>query len=140
MSFEFKQVDVFSAVSCLGNPICVFLTSEGLATDDMQRIANWTNLSETTFLSPSKVADYKVRIFTPNEELPFAGHPTLGSAWSYWEFTKSQKKIYSRSVLMELLKLKKWINGYPLLCLSSPLATPSQSPGNRTGFEYSGSS
>ena len=107
MSFEFKQVDVFSADSCQGNPVCVFLTSDGLSTKDMQRIANWTNLSETTFISPSKVADYKVRIFTPNEELPFAGHPTLGSAWAYWEFTNSTKNILLQECAFGIVEIKK---------------------------------
>jgi len=77
------QVDVFTEEPCLGNPVAVVLDAEGLSTEEMQRFANWTNLSETTFLLPSEAADYKVRIFTPERELPFAGHPTLGSchAW-----------------------------------------------------------
>ena len=66
----------------MGNPVCVFLESEGLNAEDMQKIARWTNLSETTFVSRSEKADYKVRIFTPLNELPFAGHPTLGTAWA----------------------------------------------------------
>ena len=82
MNYAFQQVDVFSAKACMGNPVCVFLESDGLSTDDMQKIARWTNLSETTFVSPSSKADYKVRIFTPLNELPFAGHPTLGTAWA----------------------------------------------------------
>lgn len=82
MNYPFQQVDVFSKDSCLGNPVAVFLDSEGLSTENMQRIARWTNLSETTFVSSSKQADYRLRIFTPQCELPFAGHPTLGSAWA----------------------------------------------------------
>lgn len=85
MKYPFRQVDVFSSKACFGNPVAVFLESEGLSTEEMQRIARWTNLSETTFVSKSKVADYKVRIFTPLEELPFAGHPTLGTAWALKE-------------------------------------------------------
>ena len=81
----FAQVDVFTTVACLGNPVAVVLDGTGLATEDMQRFANWTNLSETTFVLPptSPAADYRVRIFTPALELPFAGHPTLGTchAW-----------------------------------------------------------
>jgi PhzF family phenazine biosynthesis protein len=81
----FAQVDVFTTVACLGNPVAVVLDGAGLATEDMQRFANWTNLSETTFVLPptSPAADYRVRIFTPALELPFAGHPTLGTchAW-----------------------------------------------------------
>lgn len=77
---RFKQVDVFTARPFFGNPVAVVIDSEGLETAQMQRIAGWTNLSETTFLVPSRVADYRVRIFTPRRELPFAGHPTIGSA------------------------------------------------------------
>jgi PhzF family phenazine biosynthesis protein len=81
----FAQVDVFTTVACLGNPVAVVLDGAGLATEDMQRFASWTNLSETTFVLPptSSAADYRVRIFTPALELPFAGHPTLGTchAW-----------------------------------------------------------
>jgi PhzF family phenazine biosynthesis protein len=81
----FAQVDVFTTVACLGNPVAVVLDGAGLATEDMQRFARWTNLSETTFVLPPTTADadYRVRIFTPATELPFAGHPTLGTchAW-----------------------------------------------------------
>jgi PhzF family phenazine biosynthesis protein len=79
---QFAQVDVFSAVPYRGNPVAVILGADGLADEQMARIANWTNLSETTFvLSPTDpAADYRLRIFTPHRELPFAGHPTLGSA------------------------------------------------------------
>ena len=77
---RFKQVDVFTERPFLGNPVAVLLDGEGLETEEMQRIARWTNLSETTFVLPSKEADYRLRIFTPGEELPFAGHPTVGSA------------------------------------------------------------
>jgi PhzF family phenazine biosynthesis protein len=77
---RFKQVDVFTAKPFRGNPVAVVIDAEGLDAETMQRIARWTNLSETTFLLPSRVADYRLRIFTPLQELPFAGHPTLGSA------------------------------------------------------------
>ena len=77
----FHQVDVFSAVPFKGNPLAVVAAADGLDDAQMQAIANWTNLSETTFLSRPQepTADYRVRIFTPERELPFAGHPTLGS-------------------------------------------------------------
>ncbi len=82
---QFKQVDVFTAKPYFGNPLAVVLDGGGLNTEQMQRFAHWTNLSETTFLLPpvNAAADYAVRIFTPTFELPFAGHPTLGSchAW-----------------------------------------------------------
>jgi PhzF family phenazine biosynthesis protein len=84
-SRPFAQVDVFSAVPYQGNPVAVVLDGDGLTTEEMQRVANWTNLSETTFVLPPAhpAADYRVRIFTPAEELPFAGHPTIGTchAW-----------------------------------------------------------
>src|SRR5687768_7211964 len=76
----FKQVDVFTGRPFYGNPVAVVIGAEELETEDMQRIAGWTNLSETTFLLPSSNADYRLRIFTPRQELPFAGHPTIGSA------------------------------------------------------------
>jgi PhzF family phenazine biosynthesis protein len=79
-AFPFKQVDVFTDKPFLGNPVAVVIGAEGLDTQAMQRIACWTNLSETTFLLKSDVADYRLRIFTPRQELPFAGHPTIGSA------------------------------------------------------------
>ena len=81
----FVQVDVFAAAPYLGNPVAVVLNAEGLSTEEMQRFAHWTNLSETTFVLPPTRAEaaYRVRIFTPTRELPFAGHPTLGTghAW-----------------------------------------------------------
>lgn len=82
---RFDQLDVFSAVACRGNPLAVVHDAQGLSEARMAEFARWTNLSETTFLLPpgDPRADYRVRIFTPGGELPFAGHPTLGScrAW-----------------------------------------------------------
>ena len=81
----FRQLDVFATGPYSGNPLAVVVNGDGLSAEDMQRFANWTNLSETTFLLPptDDAADYRVRIFTTTWELPFAGHPTLGScaAW-----------------------------------------------------------
>ena len=78
----FKQVDVFSSLPFMGNPLAVVLDADGLDTAQMQAIARWTGLSETTFvLAPrDPAADYRVRIFSPETEFPFAGHPTLGTA------------------------------------------------------------
>ncbi len=83
----FVQVDVFGAEPFLGNPLAVVLGAQGLSDAQMRRVASWTNLSETTFvLPPTRVgADYRVRIFTPAEELAFAGHPTLGTAHAWLE-------------------------------------------------------
>jgi len=80
MALRFKQVDVFTDRPFYGNPVAVVIGAEALGTAEMQRIAGWTNLSETTFLLKSSKADYRLRIFTPRQELPFAGHPTIGSA------------------------------------------------------------
>jgi len=80
-------VDVFTEEPYLGNPLAVVGDAEGLTSEQMQQFANWTNLSETTFLLPPTHpdADYSVRIFTASEEFPFAGHPTLGSAHAWLE-------------------------------------------------------
>ena len=87
----FKQVDVFTDTPYLGNPLAVVLDGSDLSTEDMQHFAHWTNLSETTFLLPPSPeaaaagADYQVRIFTTAYEMPFAGHPTLGSCHAWLE-------------------------------------------------------
>ncbi len=88
----FAQVDVFGSGQLTGNPVAVVLDGTGLDTDSMQRFANWTNLSETTFVLPptAAAADYRVRIFTPTLELPFAGHPTLGTCHAWAEHTGRQ--------------------------------------------------
>jgi PhzF family phenazine biosynthesis protein len=86
-SRRFQQVDVFTESPYLGNPLAVVLDGDGLSTEQMQHFAAWTQLSETTFVLPPTHADadYRVRIFTPGAELPFAGHPTLGTcaAWRH---------------------------------------------------------
>jgi PhzF family phenazine biosynthesis protein len=87
----FKQVDVFTATPYRGNPLAVVLDGSDLDTATMQHFTNWTNLSECTFLLPpttegaAQGADYRVRIFCPGRELPFAGHPTLGSCHAWLE-------------------------------------------------------
>ena len=89
----FAQVDVFSPTPYLGNPLAVILDATGLSDEQMQDIARWTNLSETTFVLPptsdgadgADGADYRVRIFTPGGEVPFGGHPTLGTAHAWLE-------------------------------------------------------
>lgn len=87
----FQQVDVFTATPYRGNPVAVVLDGTGLDTATMQHFTNWTNLSECTFLLPptpegaAAGADYRVRIFCPGRELPFAGHPTLGSCHAWLE-------------------------------------------------------
>ena len=84
---QFRQVDVFAEEPFVGNPVAVVHGADGLADEEMRLFARWTNLSETTFLLPptDERADYRVRIFTPAQELPFAGHPTLGTAHAWLE-------------------------------------------------------
>ncbi|MEV4107938.1 PhzF family phenazine biosynthesis protein [Nonomuraea sp. NPDC049695] len=83
----FTEVDVFTATPYQGNALAVVLDGEGLTAEEMQRFASWTNLAETTFLLPPSTpeADYRVRIFTASVELPFAGHPTLGTCHAWLE-------------------------------------------------------
>ena len=87
MERRFRQVDVFTTEPGLGNGLAVVLDGDGLSTEAMQRFATWTNLSETTFVvpPPDPAADYAVRIFTPTAEIPFAGHPTLGTCHAWLE-------------------------------------------------------
>jgi PhzF family phenazine biosynthesis protein len=87
VSRSFRQVDVFATKAYAGNPVAVVLDGSGLDDEELQRFARWTNLSETTFvLAPNDAAaDYRVRIFTPTQELPFAGHPTLGTCHAWLE-------------------------------------------------------
>ncbi len=94
MRRSYKVVDVFSGKPMRGNPLAVVLDADGLSSEDMQRIAGWTNLSETTFVLPptSPAASYRLRIFTPRSEPPFAGHPTLGSAFAIVEAGKAVPK------------------------------------------------
>mmetsp|Transcript_8710 Transcript_8710/g.10888 ORF Transcript_8710/g.10888 Transcript_8710/m.10888 type:complete len:298 (+) Transcript_8710:965-1858(+) len=93
-SRRFKQVDVFTNKRFKGNPVAVFFDAGDLNSEEMQAIAKWTNLSETTFvLKPTnEEADYKVRIFTPGRELPFAGHPTIGTCFALIESGLIQPK------------------------------------------------
>ena len=87
MAREFRQVDVFTSAPFLGNPVAVVLDGEGLDDQSLQTVARWTNVSETTFVLPptEDEADYRLRIFTPSRELPFAGHPTLGTCHAWLE-------------------------------------------------------
>ena len=110
---KFKQVDVFTERPFLGNPVAVVIGAEGLDAATMQRIAGWTNLSETTFLLKSDKADYRLRIFTPRQELPFAGHPTIGSAHAALESgfvsRKSSLKQECGAGILDLTVEDNWI-------------------------------
>ena len=93
----FRQVDVFTRRPFFGNPVAVILDGSDLTTDQMQQIAQWTNLSETTFVLPpdDPAASYRVRIFTPRAELPFAGHPTLGTAHAVLDAGLAQRQWHA---------------------------------------------
>ena len=98
-SHDFVQFDVFSTDAFTGNPLAVINDADDLSDEQMQNIARWTGLSETAFLctpDDGSSADYKVRIFTPERELPFAGHPTLGAAFAWQSFTGTEKKEMSQ--------------------------------------------
>lgn len=99
MHHEFFEVDVFATGAFNGNALAVITGADGLSSEQMQAIANWTNFSETTFLlEPHDArADYRVRIFTPYEEFDFAGHPTLGSA-ATWRALGNQPREEGRIV------------------------------------------
>ncbi|CCF60623.1 hypothetical protein KAFR_0L00160 [Kazachstania africana CBS 2517] len=101
LKVPFKQVDVFTNKPFKGNPVavvsCLDISEDEITTEQLQNIAIWTNISETTFLFKPKDPshDYKLRIFAPTNELPFAGHPTVGSCKAFMEFTGAKKsKIY----------------------------------------------
>lgn len=121
---KFKQVDVFTRVPFFGNPVAVVLEGEGLNAEQMQHIAAWTNLSETTFVLPpsSAAADYLLRIFTPRAELPFAGHPTIGSAHAVLEagIAKAKDGRLRQECAAGILDLQ--VDG-DMLWLDSPPAT-----------------
>lgn len=112
-TYPFYQIDVFTDKGFLGNPLAVIValdTALPIPNDEqMQKIANWTNLSETTFLLPPTdptKADYKVRIFTPNVELSFAGHPTIGTCRAFLEYTRSKKKSVVQECEAGLVELQ----------------------------------
>ena len=132
MPRSFRQVDVFTTTPCLGNPVAVVLDGYGLNEDDMQRFARWTNLSETTFVIPPTAngADYQVRILTPTRELPFAGHPTLGTchAWLSAGGTASQDGVIVQQCGAGLVPIRQTADGLafaaPPLLRSGPVDEP----------------
>ncbi len=130
MSRPFRQVDVFTEQAYRGNPVAVVGAGADLDTETMRAFARWTNLSETTFLLPptDPAADYRVRIFTPVTELPFAGHPTLGSAHAWLELGGAPAK--AGTVVQEcgvgLVQIRRTPTGLafaaPALIRSGPVA------------------
>jgi PhzF family phenazine biosynthesis protein len=127
---NFKQVDVFTGVPYLGNPLAVVLDGGGLSDDEMQHFAHWTNLSETTFLLPPQddSADYRVRIFTPGAELSFAGHPTLGSchAWLQAGGKPRGRDYIVQECKVGLVKIRR--DGLRLAFAAPPLKRADPSP------------
>jgi PhzF family phenazine biosynthesis protein len=115
VSRRFSQVDVFTSTPYRGNPVAVVLDADGLPAEVMQEFANWTNLSETTFVLPPAEpgADYRVRIFTPAAELPFAGHPTLGTchAWLAAGGTPRQPEVIVQECEAGLVTLRRTPDG-----------------------------
>jgi PhzF family phenazine biosynthesis protein len=106
----FKQVDVFTARPYYGNPLAVVVDGADLSTEEMQHFTNWTNLSECTFVLPptQPQADYKVRIFCPGRELPFAGHPTLGTCHAWLEAGgKPKSEFIVQECGVGLVKIKR---------------------------------
>lgn len=129
---RFKQVDVFTRTPFRGNPVAVVLDGDALDGEQMQRIAGWTNLSETTFvLAPgAPQADYRLRIFTPRAELPFAGHPTIGSAHAVLEagIVKPKNGTFRQECGAGVLDLSREGN---LIFVKAPPAEVSELPAEK---------
>ncbi len=120
----FKQVDVFTDRAYYGNPLGVVLDGTGLSQEQMQHFTNWTNLSECTFLLPPTHADadYKVRIFCPGRELPFAGHPTLGTCHAWLEAGGKPKAAHIvQECGVGLIKIKRDVASGRLAFAAPPL-------------------
>ena len=128
----FRQVDVFTTEPYRGNPVAVVLDADGLTAAQMQQFANWTNLSETTFVLPPSEpgADYQVRIFTPGTELPFAGHPTLGTchAWLTAGGVPQQPDVIVQQCAAGLVRIRRRPEGLafaaPPLLREGPVDEP----------------
>ncbi len=109
----FMQVDVFTDTAYFGNPVAVVLEATGLSDEQMQQVASWANLSETTFVLPpaDSRADYRVRIFTPVNELPFAGHPTLGTAHAWLAYSGQDKQEITQECASGLVRVRRGDGG-----------------------------
>jgi PhzF family phenazine biosynthesis protein len=130
MRRRFRQVDVFTDVPYAGNPVAVVLDAEDLSAADMQRVASWTNLSETTFVLPPVApgASYRLRIFTPSRELPFAGHPTLGSCHAWLETSGASGSVFIQECPAGLIPIRRTTAGLafaaPPLLREGPVDEP----------------
>ena len=139
MTRPFTQVDVFTTTPYRGNPVAVVLDADGLPAAQMQRFANWMNLSETTFVLPpaDPGADYRVRIFTPATELPFAGHPTLGTchAWLGAGGTPREAGVIVQECQAGLVRVRRGADGLafaaPPVLRDGPLADGPAGAGGR---------
>ena len=131
---QFRQVDVFAEEPFVGNPVAVVHGADGLADEEMRLFARWTNLSETTFLLPptDERADYRVRIFTAMQELPFAGHPTLGTAHAWLEAggPPARRDVIVQECPAGLITLRRAATGLafraPSTLRSGPVGEPTQ--------------
>jgi PhzF family phenazine biosynthesis protein len=127
---RFSQVDVFTTTPYLGNPVAVVLEGNGLTDEAMRQFANWTNLSETTFILPptAEGADYRVRIFTPSVELPFAGHPTLGTCHAWLAAGGTGNDVITQECAAGLIPVRHTPDGLafaaPPLIRSGPVDEP----------------
>jgi PhzF family phenazine biosynthesis protein len=125
-----NHVDVFTTTPYAGNPVAVVMDGDGLDTQEMQRVANWMNLSETTFLLPptDPDADYRVRIFTPVAELPFAGHPTLGTCHAWLAVSGNDADVVVQECRAGLVRVRRTTAGLafeaPPLVRSGPVDEP----------------
>jgi len=130
MQRRFVQVDVFTDTPYFGNPVAVVLDGDGLSDEEMQRFARWTNLSETTFVLPPTTpeADYRVRIFTPVAELPFAGHPTLGTCHAWRAATGAAQDVVTQERAAGLVAVRQTEDGLafaaPPVIRSGPVDEP----------------
>jgi PhzF family phenazine biosynthesis protein len=121
------QVDVFTETAYFGNPVGVVLEATGISDDEMQQVASWANLSETTFVLPPTEggADYRVRIFTPVTELPFAGHPTLGTAHAWLAYSGRANDEITQQCASGLVRIRRGAGGLafaaPPLVRSGPV-------------------
>lgn len=127
MKRRIMELDVFGRSPLSGNPLAVVLDAEGLTTEQMQAFASWINYSETTFVGQTPAADYALRIFTPRAELPFAGHPSVGTAWAlhYAGALAREKTAFVQSCAAGLLPVRAdWAANVVSVRTPDPVLTP----------------
>jgi PhzF family phenazine biosynthesis protein len=126
--YPFKVVDVFTDKPLFGNPVAVVFNADNISDENMLRIAGWTHLSETTFICASTVGDYRLRIFTPGRELPFAGHPTIGSAHAAIEagVVSSGRDSFTQDCLSGLIPIQAEQDGVIRARVPKPRIIPTE--------------